>query len=76
MKKTYRGIPKAKGGIGLNIIGQDRRLFKINYFKKRFFLPEENRWVTLRLSAHGMRIIDKIGISKAVKKLRAEGTKI
>ena len=53
-----------------------RRKFNVNLQKKKFWLPEENRFVTLRLSMHGLRIINKKGITSVVKDLRAKGNKI
>ena len=53
-----------------------RRKFNVNLQKKKFWLPEENRFVTLRLSMHGLRIINKKGITSVVKDLRAQGNKI
>jgi large subunit ribosomal protein L28 len=43
---------------------------------KRYFLHSENRWVRLRVSAKGMRIIDKRGIEVVVKEIRARGQKV
>ena len=73
---AIRGIAKKKKGIGLNITGVTKRRFLPNLFKKRFWFSEENRFVTLRLSAAAMRTIDKIGLFKVIQKLRKEGTKI
>ncbi len=53
-----------------------RRKFNVNLQKKKFWLPEENRFVSLRLSMHGLRIINKKGITSVVKDLRAKGNKI
>ncbi len=53
-----------------------RRKFNVNLQKKKFWVPEENRYITLRLSMHGLRIINKKGISRVVKELRARGTKL
>ncbi len=53
-----------------------KRRFDINLFKKRFWLAEENRWVKLRVSAKGLKIIDKRGLSAVVRELRAKGQKI
>ena len=50
-----------------------KRTFAPNLQDRRYFLPEENKWVTLRVSAAGMRTIDKIGISEAVKRAKANG---
>jgi len=55
---------------------KSRRRFNINLQKKRFWLADENRYVTLRISTRGMRIIDKKGIRKVVNDLRAKGKKI
>ena len=53
-----------------------RRRFNINLQKKKFWLPDENRYVTLRISTRGMRVIDKKGITRVVKDLRAKGVKV
>jgi large subunit ribosomal protein L28 len=50
-----------------------KRRFLPNLQKKRFYLASEDRWVTLKLSAHGMRIITKRGVEAVVKELRAAG---
>ncbi len=55
---------------------KSRRRFNINLQRKKFWLPDEKRFISLRLSTKGMRIIDKKGISKVVKELRAKGVKI
>lgn len=73
---TKRGIAKKKKGIGLNVTGSVKRRFLPNVFKKRFWFDEENRFITLKLSMHGLRILDKVGLSKMVAKLRDEGQKI
>ena len=53
-----------------------RRKFNVNLQKKKFWLPDENRYITLRLSMHGLRIINKKGISRVVKDMRAKGVKL
>ena len=55
---------------------KSRRRFNINLQKKKFWLPDENRYITLRISTRGMRIIDKKGISKVVKDLKTKGIKV
>ena len=55
---------------------KSRRRFNINLQKKKFWLPDENRYVTLRISTRGMRFIDKKGITRVVKDLRAKGVKV
>ena len=53
-----------------------RRRFNINLQKKRIWLPDEKKWVTLNVSTQGLRLIDKIGINKVLKRMRANGQKI
>jgi large subunit ribosomal protein L28 len=53
-----------------------RRRFLPNLQSKRFWLESEQRWVRLRVSHKGMRIIDKHGIEKVVADLRANGTHV
>ena len=53
-----------------------RRRFLPNLHSHRFWVESEKRFVKLRLSAKGMRIIDKVGIDDVLKKIRAEGVKV
>jgi len=53
-----------------------RRRFDVNLQKKRFWLPDEKRYITLNVSTRGLRIIDKKGIRKVVNELRVGGMKI
>ena len=53
-----------------------KRRFNINLQRKKFWLPDENRYVTLRVSTSGMKIIDKKGIRKVVDDLKLKGTKV
>ena len=55
---------------------KSRRRFNVNLQKKRFWLPDEKRYVTLRVSTKGMRIIDKKGIRTIVNELKAKGKSI
>jgi large subunit ribosomal protein L28 len=55
---------------------KSRRRFNINLQKKRFWLPDEKRYVTLNVSTQGMRLIDKKGITKVVKEMRTRGLKV
>ena len=45
-------------------------------YKHKFWIESENRFITLKVSTKGMRIIDKKGIDEVLKDLRAKGTKI
>lgn len=53
-----------------------RRRFLPNVHDHRFWLDSEQRFVKLRVSAKGMRIIDKKGIEQVVSQLRADGVKV
>ena len=53
-----------------------RRRFLPNLHKRRFWVEGEKRWVRLRVSSQGLRIIDKKGIDQVVADLRAAGTKV
>jgi len=53
-----------------------RRRFLPNLHNHRFWVESENRWVRLRVSANGMRIIDKKGIDAILTDLRARGEKV
>lgn len=75
-KYVTRGIPKKKKGIGVKVTGKTKCRFIPNLIKKRFWLPEEKRWITLKVSAAGMRTIEKRGLGKVVNDLRSEGVKI
>ena len=55
---------------------KSRRRFNINLQRKKFWLPNEKRYITLRLSTRGMRIIDKKGITRVVSELSAKGIKV
>ncbi len=53
-----------------------RRRFLPNLHSHRFWLESEKRYVKLRVSSKGMRIIDKLGIDKVISDLRARGEKV
>ncbi len=53
-----------------------RRRFLPNLQYHRFWVESEQRWVRLRVSKKGLRIIDKDGIDSVLKNLRATGTKV
>ena len=53
-----------------------RRRFLPNLHNHRFWVESENRFVRLRVSTKGMRIIDKLGIDKVLADLRAQGQKV
>lgn len=53
-----------------------RRRFLPNLHKHRFWLESEKRYVRIRVSSHGMRIIDKLGIEQVLQNIKARGEKI
>ena len=53
-----------------------KRRFLPNLHYHRFWVENENRWVRLRVSSHGMRIIDKKGIDAVLADIRARGEKV
>ena len=62
--------------VGNNVSHSKRRTkrkFYPNLFVKKFFLPEENRFITLKISASALRTVTKKGISACVKEAREKG---
>jgi large subunit ribosomal protein L28 len=55
---------------------RNRRRFLPNLHTQRFWLEEERRWVSLRISTSGLRTIEKHGIAKIVADLRARGERV
>lgn len=53
-----------------------KRRFLPNLQSKRFFLPSENRWIKLKVTARGIKTISKKGIEEVVREMRAKGEKI
>ena len=65
--------------VGMNVSHSNRhtkRRFEVNLRDKRFWLEDEKRWITIRVSARGMRIIDRLGLATVVAQLRARGEKL
>jgi|TARA_B100001059_G_C17779461_1_gene553261 large subunit ribosomal protein L28 len=53
-----------------------RRRFLPNLQNKRFWHEKENRFIRLRVSQKGLRIIDKLGLEKVLEDMRADGQRI
>jgi large subunit ribosomal protein L28 len=53
-----------------------RRRFLPNLHTQRFWLESEKRWITLRVSGHGLRTLEKKGVEAVVSELRAQGVKV
>ena len=50
-----------------------KRRFLPNLLKKRFFIPETKKWVSIKLSAKALRTVNKLGIFAYLKKLERQG---
>lgn len=62
--------------VGNNVSHSKRRTkrrFYPNLFDKRFFLPEENRWIEIKVSASGIRNINKKGLKEALDEAVQKG---
>lgn len=62
--------------VGNNVSHSNRktkRKFYPNLFKKKFYLPEEDKFIRLRVSNSALRIIDKRGITECVKQAKKKG---
>jgi large subunit ribosomal protein L28 len=69
-------ITGKKMTVGNNVSHSNRRTkrtFLPNLFDKKYFLQEEKRWITLRVSAAGMRNITKMGLKKALDEAKCKG---
>lgn len=53
-----------------------KRRFDVNLQKKRFFVPEEGRWVTLRVSTKTLKTINKRGIKAVLDEARKQGIRV
>lgn len=74
-KKIMSRVCEVTGKKGLvgNRVSHSNRKKKVkllpNLHSKKFFIPEENRWISLRVSSQGLRTIDKKGIRVVAKEL-------
>ena len=65
-----------KSMVGNNVsksLNRTKRKFNANLLKKRFYIPEEDKWVTLKVSAAALKTINKIGISASIKEAKSKG---
>ncbi len=65
-----------KALVGNNVshaMNKSKRKFDVNLLKKRFYIPEEDKWITLRVSASAIKNINKKGIAAVIKDARAKG---
>ena len=62
--------------VGNNVshaMNKTKRKFNVNLVKKRFYIPEEDKWVTLKVSTSALKNINKKGISAVIKEAREKG---
>ena len=65
-----------KAMVGNNVSHSKRRTkrrFEVNLFKKKFYMPDEDRWVQLNVSAAGIRTINKKGVKTALVDAQTKG---
>jgi large subunit ribosomal protein L28 len=65
-----------KAMVGNNVshaLNRTKRKFDANLMTKRFFIPEEDKWITLKVSASALKNINKKGISAVMKEARVNG---
>lgn len=62
--------------VGNNVshaLNRNKRKFKVNLVKKRFYLPTEDKWVTLKVSTRALKNINKKGVEVVIAEARANG---
>jgi large subunit ribosomal protein L28 len=65
-----------KAMVGNNVSHSKRRTkrrFYPNLFVKKYYLPEEERWISLKISAAGIRLISKNGLASVLKEAKVKG---
>ncbi len=65
-----------KAMVGNNVshaLNRTKRKFDANLIKKRFYIPEEDKWITLKVSTSALKNINKKGISAVIKEAREKG---
>jgi len=65
-----------KAMVGNNVshaLNRTKRKFDANLVKKRFYIPEEDKWIVLKISTSALKNINKLGISAVLKKERENG---
>lgn len=54
-------------------LNRTKRKFDVNLVKKRFYIPEEDRWITLKISTRALKDINRKGISAVLKEAKDKG---
>ncbi len=69
-------ITGKKAMVGNNVSHSKRRTkrtFEVNLFSKKFYWVEQDLWISLKISAAGLRTINKVGLDAAIKKAAEKG---
>ena len=62
--------------VGNNVshsLNRTKRKFNTNLIKKRFYIPEDDKWITLKITASALKTVNKIGIKAAIKDAKLKG---
>lgn len=65
-----------KAMVGNNVshaLNRTKRKFNANLITKRFYIPEEDKWITLKVSTAALKNINKKGVSAVIKEAREKG---
>ncbi len=65
-----------KAMVGNNVshaLNRTKRKFNVNLISKRFYIPEEDKWLKLKVSTAALKNINKLGIAAVIKDARAKG---
>lgn len=54
-------------------LNRTKRKFNVNLIKKRFYIPEEDKWITLKIATSTLKTINKKGISAVLKDAKEKG---
>lgn len=69
-------ITGKKALVGNNVshaMNKTKRRFEVNLTKKRFYLADQEKWITLKLSTSALKTINKKGIAAVLKEAKAQG---
>ena len=72
-------ITGKRARVGNNVskaMNKTKRRFQPNLIKKRFYIPEQDKWISLKVSTSVLKTINKKGISAVLKEARAKGIKV
>ena len=54
-------------------MNKTKRRFEVNLIKKRFYLTDQEKWITLKLSTSALKTINKKGLAAVLKEAKAQG---